>query len=291
MDYVFGGQWSDDLRSRVHSWIDRKWATWGEESPGHELADFIQELLGQAKTMAEVANAFMDLALSEERAKELALELGELLRSYQSAATAASAETPATEAVKTVETVSGPSMKKPAMEPVARREHFNVSSSLTSSRDDRDQQHVQDTPRGKRQMDSEEEQGNHQQHNESVRNVRARQQEQSSSSATPIADTLRHMEELNRVAVQSGFQNPHQMLEMVYSGGAAPMMPPVAAYPPAPYNVPFLSDHAAYLLAKSAMAPEILRYGAAQGLEFTEAFLRTVRTAAGRGHPVPESDD
>ena len=42
MDYVFGGQWSDDLRTKVQSWIDQKWASWGEENPGQELTDFIQ---------------------------------------------------------------------------------------------------------------------------------------------------------------------------------------------------------------------------------------------------------
>ena len=42
MNYVFEGQWSDDLRSRVQSLIDHKWAAWGEESPGQELTDFIQ---------------------------------------------------------------------------------------------------------------------------------------------------------------------------------------------------------------------------------------------------------
>lgn len=39
MDYVFEGQWSDDLRTKV---IDQALAAWGEENAGQELTDFIQ---------------------------------------------------------------------------------------------------------------------------------------------------------------------------------------------------------------------------------------------------------
>lgn len=42
MDYVFQGQWSDDLRTRVQSWIDQTGAAWGEKNPGQELTDVIQ---------------------------------------------------------------------------------------------------------------------------------------------------------------------------------------------------------------------------------------------------------
>lgn len=41
VDYVFKGPRSDELRTRVKSWIDQKWAAWGEENPRHDLTDFI----------------------------------------------------------------------------------------------------------------------------------------------------------------------------------------------------------------------------------------------------------
>jgi hypothetical protein len=114
---------------------------------------------------------------------------------------------------------------------------------------------------GKRQMDGEAEPAYDQQHNGQGRNVRQRQQQQSqqppassSGAGNPIADQLRYMEELNRVAVQSGFRNAKEMLEMTSGGGAAPMMPPVAApvmppvaaYPPAPYHAPYGGGRGGY---------------------------------------------
>eukprot|EP01042_Synura_sphagnicola_P020960 gene20960-26617_t len=108
-----------------------------------------------------------------------------------------------------------------------------VNSSQTSSCFDSDQHHgqhhAQDAQQGsdhtnaqlgKRQKVSEEEPACDQQHNGPVRNVHARQQQQSSSGVAPITDQLRYMEELNRVAVQSGFRNAKEMLEMAYGGGA-----------------------------------------------------------------------
>ena len=42
MDYVFEGRWSDNLHTKVQSWIDKKWPSWGEGNPGQELTNFIQ---------------------------------------------------------------------------------------------------------------------------------------------------------------------------------------------------------------------------------------------------------
>eukprot|EP01033_Poteriospumella_lacustris_P010179 gene10179-7257_t len=264
MDYVFEGQWSDDLRSRVQSWIDHKWAAWGEENPGHKVTDFIQKSLGKATTMAEFSKDLLGLKLGKKKAKKLARKLGELLRSHQAITTAfaAQAAVPTTEAVETAESVPAPSMKKPAMEPFERTKpaagdhlmgqrqghgHINVNSSLTSSRDGRDgRQHPNDnvtSQLGKRQLDSEEEPACDQQHNGPVRNVRQRQQQQSSSSADPVTDQLRRTEEHNRVAVELGFRNAQEMLEMASAGRAALMMPPVAH---APYHAPYGGGRGGY---------------------------------------------
>eukprot|EP01033_Poteriospumella_lacustris_P004660 gene4660-3342_t len=275
MDYVFQGQWPDDLRTKAQSWIDQTGAVWGEKNPGQ---DFIQESLGKAKPMAEVSTAFVALKLGKKKAKKLALDLGKLLRSHHAAAGKAPAATPAPEpeAVKIAAKLqSGPSMKKPAAGDHLmghRRGHVNANNSLTSSDHDcdgrhhelqQDAHHAQDAPQGndnvnsqlgKRQMDSEEEPAYDGQHHEPERNVRPRQQQQLSSGAATIADQLPLMEQLNRVAIGMGFRNAKEMVEMVFGGEAAPMMPPVAApvsqplaaYPPAPYLAPYDGGQGGY---------------------------------------------
>jgi hypothetical protein len=155
-------------------------------------------------------------------------------------------------------------MKKPAKKPFERTkpaagDHLmeqHVDSSLTSSRDNRDrrhhqqqhgQHHAQDDQQGnehmysqlgKRQMDSEEQPVRDQQHNGPVRerNVRPREEQQQSSSGEgnpTISDQLCRLEERhNRVAVELGFRNAQEMLEMASAGRAAAlMMPPVAHAP------------------------------------------------------------
>jgi hypothetical protein len=135
-----------------------------------------------------------------------------------------------------------------------------VNCSRTSSCFDSDQHHgqhhAQDAQQGSdhnysqlgnRQMVSEDEPACDQQQDGPVRNVHARQQQQSSSDVAPITDQLRYLEALNRVAVQSGFRNAKEMLEMA-SGSravpmimpvAAPIIPPIAANSPAPFNAPY----------------------------------------------------
>eukprot|EP01033_Poteriospumella_lacustris_P014027 gene14027-10024_t len=284
MDYDFEGQWSDDLRTKV---IDQALAAWGEENPRQDLTDYIQESLAKAKTMAEFSTDVLALKLGKKKAKKLARKLDELLLSHQAATTAFAAQ-----AVKTAEAVSAPSMKKSAKTPLERTKpaagdylmgqhqgHVNVDSSLTSSDHDRArrhhqqhaQHHAQDDQRGtdnvtsqlgKRQMDSEEELACEQQHNGTVRgrNVRPReqqqpQQQQSSSGEgnATINDQLCLMEERhNRVAVELGFRNAQEMLEMASAGRAAAlMMPPVAA----PYHAPYGGGQEGYHPYRGCVSP------------------------------------